>query len=165
MMCHPILGILLRVILVEGKVHMGLPVDDDVTPLWSVAFETGNVEIDRQHQRLLVDSARLKLLVESSAPWEQVTAALAALIADCSVHFRFEEELLRSTNFPRVEAHVGQHQAIEAMLQQLADMAAEPGDVTPQHGAAIATMERKIVDIIVRHDLDFKSHLLDVIGR
>jgi hemerythrin-like metal-binding protein len=143
---------------------MGSFIDEDVTPLWSVAFETGNAEIDRHHQCLLADSAQLKRLVESGAPWEDIKAALGTLIADCSAHFRFEEELLRSTNFSRLDAHIEQHQEIEVMLQQLADLAAEPGDAMPERGAVIATMERKIVDIIVRHDLDFKSHLLDVIG-
>jgi hemerythrin-like metal-binding protein len=144
---------------------MGSFVDKDLAPLWSVAFETGNAEIDRQHRSLLADSAKLKRLVESSASWDDIKAALAALIADCSAHFRFEEELLRSTSFPRLEGHIRQHHEIEAMLQQLADLAAEPGVAVTERGAAIATMERKIVDIIVRHDLDFKSHLLDVVGR
>ncbi len=140
-------------------------VDNGVTPIWSEAFETGDPEIDRQHQCLLADSARLRSLVETGAAWSAVQAALSVLITDCSAHFRFEEEMLRSTDFPRAEAHAGQHQAIEAMLQQLADMVAEPGGAEPENCRLVAAMERKIVEIIVRHDLDFKSHLLNLIGR
>lgn len=144
---------------------MTSPVGNSITLIWSEAFESGDPEIDRQHQCLLADSARLRMLVEGGAPWHDVQAALAGLIADCSAHFRFEEEMLRNTEFPRAETHVGQHQAIEAMLQQLADMVAEPGSAEPERCRLVATMERKIVEIIVRHDLDFKSHLLNLIGR
>lgn len=144
---------------------MTSPVDGGITLIWSDAFETGDPEIDRQHQCLLADSARLRTLVEGGASWNDVQAALSVLIADCSAHFRFEEEMLRNTHFPRAEAHAGQHQAIEAMLQQLADMVAEPGGAEPERCRLVATMERKIVEIIVRHDLDFKSHLLNLRGR
>ena len=144
---------------------MSSPLDNDTTLIWSEAFESGDPEIDRQHQCLLADSARLRVLVEDGAPWHDVEAALTMLIADCSAHFRFEEAMLRNTDFPRAEAHAGQHQAIEAMLQQLAEMVAEPGGATPERCRLVATVERKIVEIIVRHDLDFKSHLLNLTGR
>ncbi|MBI2256898.1 MAG: hemerythrin family protein [Proteobacteria bacterium] len=144
---------------------MGSLADNDITPIWSEAFETGDPEIDRQHQCLLVDSVRLKALVERGAPRDEVIAALTALIADCSAHFRFEEAMLRNTNFPRAEVHAGQHQAIEAMLQQLANMIADPSGTAPESDQLTITMEQKIIEIIVRHDLDFKSHLLAVHGR
>lgn len=144
---------------------MGSLVDNDIKPLWSEAFETGHPEIDRQHQRLLADGARLKRLVEITAPWDEVQAALAVLIAECSAHFRFEEEMLRDTNFPRAEAHAEQHRAIEAMLQQLADVVAESGGADADRSRLVTTMEHRIVEIIVRHDLDFKSHLLNLVGR
>lgn len=140
-------------------------VENGVTFQWSDVFETGHPEIDRQHRQLLSDSARLRSRVENGAAWNEVRSALSTLLADCSEHFRYEETVLREFEFPRAEAHAQQHWMIENILQQLANLVAAVDEGGVEERKMAMTLERKILEIIVRHDLDYKSHLLNVSGR
>lgn len=132
---------------------------------WSPIFETGNAELDAQHIRLLEDGKRLKDLVAEDGTWEEVRASLATLVKDCTDHFRYEEVILLQTQFPRYEEHVAQHHRIEDRLQELLLLVAQGDGTEPGHKARVTSLELTLVDVIVRHDLDYKSHLLDLVGR
>ncbi len=132
---------------------------------WSPIFETGNAELDTQHIRLLEDGKKLKDLVAADGKWEEVRANLATLVKDCTDHFRYEEVVLLQTHFPRYEEHVAQHCRIEERLQELLLLVAQGDGTDPGHKAHVTSLELTLVDIIVRHDLDYKSHLLDLVGR
>ncbi len=144
-----------------------MPTKEHTTPpiLWSDVFETGNADIDAQHRRLLTDSVRLQEMVETHAPWAEVLKSLDALVADCTKHFRYEEEVLQATDFPRAQFHVARHREIEAMLQDLHDIIVGLDGCNPELRELVAAFEARIIDIIVRHDLDYKSHLLNAVGR
>jgi hemerythrin-like metal-binding protein len=131
---------------------------------WSTVFETGNAALDLQHRQLIADSNRLKEKVLSGGSWSEIRAELAALIKNCAEHFRYEERVLRETDFPRHAEHVVQHQRIEAILKEFAEMVANVDGNDSEHRDLVASLELKIIEIIVRHDLDYKSHLMDQAG-
>ncbi|WP_374312218.1 bacteriohemerythrin [Dongia sp.] len=131
---------------------------------WYATFETGDAELDAQHKQLLADSGQLKDLVLSGGSWVDVRNRVDALIKDCAAHFRSEEELLQKTGFPRCAEHTAQHRRIESMLEEFAIMVARVTGEDPQHRQLAASLEMKIIDIIVRHDLDYKSHLMNLAG-
>lgn len=131
---------------------------------WFTIFETGNEDIDTQHRKLLESSSRLKELVLSGGNWSDVRACVDALIKDCTEHFHSEERLLQETGFPRYAEHAAQHRRIESMLEEFAAVVTRVDGNDPQHRELAASLQMKILDIIVRHDLDYKSHLLNLSG-
>lgn len=131
---------------------------------WSPMFETGHPELDAQHIGLLAVSKRLKDLVAGGGSWEEVRSSVAAFVLDCCNHFRFEEKILLASNFPRCEEHAAQHRRIEDKLNELSALVTEVDGSDPQHSAMVKSLELLLVDVIVRHDLDYKSHLLDAAG-
>ena len=131
---------------------------------WSAIFETGNAELDAQHIRLLENSNRLKNLVNKGGSWDEIRASVATLVADCIEHFQCEERVLLQTKSPRYKEHVAQHHRIVAKLQELAATVADVDGSDPQHRKMIDSLDLTLVDIIVSHDLDYKSHLLNEAG-
>ncbi|WP_374649842.1 bacteriohemerythrin [Dongia sp.] len=131
---------------------------------WSAAFETGNAEIDAQHMALIDGSKKLKELVRSGGDWDEVKAGLAHFTEICLRHFRYEEQILEQVGFPRYAEHVAQHHRIEVMLQEFGDMVARADGDAPEHRELVASLEIRIIDLIVRHDLDYKSHLMNIAG-
>jgi hemerythrin-like metal-binding protein len=131
---------------------------------WSAIFETGNAELDAQHIRLLEDGNRVKKLVNNGGSWDEIRTSVATFVKDCIEHFECEERVLLQTGFPRYDEHVAQHQRIIAKLLEFSSTVAEVDGSDPQHRKMIGSLELTLVDIIVRHDLDYKSHLLNEAG-
>ena len=131
---------------------------------WSPNFETGNAELDAQLIRLLAKGNELRELVDSGGSWEDVRRSVASLIKDCTEHFRYEELLLLQTRFPRYDEHVAQHRQIVEKLQELSASVADVDGSAPQQREMVSSLELTILDIIIRHDLDYKSHLLNAAG-
>ena len=57
---------------------------------WIDVFETGNVEIDAFHRRLIQDCNRLLLLVESDSAWPLIVGEARRFLEHCIEHFRAE---------------------------------------------------------------------------
>lgn len=132
---------------------------------WIDAFETGDAEIDRLHRNLVKDYNNLLTLLAHEAAWPLVVAQTKKLIIDCIEHFRVEEVILERHRFPRRESHAAQHRRIEGRLRALlARMESSDGSLA-EHRDLPASLGPVIVDIMIRHDLDFRSHLLHRRGR
>lgn len=131
---------------------------------WSPSFETGNAELDAQHIRLLAKGNEVRQLVDNGGSWKEVQRGVASLIKDCIEHFRCEELLLLQTRFPRYGEHVTQHQRIIEKLLELSTIVAGVDGSDRQHRKMISSLELTILDVIIRHDLDYKSHLLNTAG-
>ena len=131
---------------------------------WSPIFETGHAELDAQHIRLLADGNRVKSLVDNNGSWDEIRSSVATFVKDCTEHFQYEEQVLLHTGFPRYDEHVAQHQRIVKKLEELSATVAAVDGSDLQHRQMIGSLELTLVDIIVRHDLDYKSHLLHTAG-
>lgn len=132
---------------------------------WLEVLETGVAELDAWHRQLVDDCNRLLELVANRAPWIQVVAATALLAAKLMDHFRFEEEMMERSGFPRRVTHAAEHRRIESHLTELLARIREVDGSHEEHLALPIAFKPILIDVMVRHDLDYRSHLLYRSGR
>lgn len=137
----------------------------DVHLDWIEVFETGIEELDAWHRALIRQCNDLLITARGEEPWTAVIEKADSLAQSCIEHFRFEEMLMLSHDFPRAEAHREEHRRIAAKLWWLAD-AIRVSDGTGYRDRALPIeFKTVLLDVMVRHDLDYRSHLQNRIGR
>ncbi|NJM92043.1 MAG: hemerythrin family protein [Rhodospirillaceae bacterium] len=132
---------------------------------WIKAFETGSAEIDALHRELIQECNSLLLSVEGGVAWSRIVADAGRLVEGCIQHFRHEEELLAWARFPRTAEHAVEHRRIERELQGLASRMKMVDGSCEEHRAYPRELGPMLVEFIIRHDLDYRSHLLHQQGR
>jgi hemerythrin-like metal-binding protein len=132
---------------------------------WIDAFETGNAEIDALHRELVQACNGLLLLVENEADWRLIVAEARKLVERCIEHFGFEESLLENSRFPRCADHAAEHRRLERKMQDQIDRMEQADGSLREHRDIPRSFGHSLVDVIIRHDLDFRSHLLHQQGR
>jgi hemerythrin len=137
-----------------------------VAPIaWTEVLETGVPELDADHQALIGQCNTLSELMDGGAAWTAVVQAARKLTERCTEHFRGEEALLEKTEFPRRDRHKVQHREMERRFQDLVAFLAGVDGSSAEHRKAARAMRTNLVEILFRHDLDFKSHLQQAAGR
>jgi hemerythrin len=132
---------------------------------WLEILETGYPEIDGEHRVLVDQCNRLTRLIDEGAAWKEVAAASAALVRDLTAHFRSEERVLDRTVFPRLDEHKAQHDRLEEQFKRLVDFLGTVDGSQPEHWNVAKSLRSGLLDVLFRHDLDYKSHLEQVAGR
>ena len=132
---------------------------------WIKSFETGSAEIDALHQALVEECNGMLLAVENGGEWPRILAGARRLVEGCVQHFRHEEELLEGTRFPRAAEHMAEHRRIEHELQALIFRMTMVDGSLEEHLAYPRALGPMLVEVIVRHDLDYRSHLMHLQGR
>lgn len=132
---------------------------------WMDIFETGITELDDCHRSLVRDCNRLLDLVASKARWQLVVTETEKLVADCIAHFRVEESIMERTGFPRMEGHRAAHREIEEKFLGLAADARGLDGTLPAHGALVSSLGLELIELMIRHDLDYRSHFLYAQGQ
>lgn len=85
--------------------------------LWSLTYETGHPEVDRQHQRLFGMINELQAAM-SRHHGREILGPLLKDLADYTLeHFAAEEALMRASGFPDLE----RHQLLHAELARQVD--------------------------------------------
>jgi hemerythrin len=147
-------------------VGAGAMEDHQVSPIaWAEVLETGVPELDADHRALIDQCNTLTNLMESGAAWAKVVDSARELAQGCTEHFRAEEALLDETEFPRREQHKAQHRQIERRFNELVAFLATGDGSRAEHRKAARAVRATLVDILFRHDLDYKSHLQHIAGR
>jgi hemerythrin len=93
-------------------------------------------ELDAEHRNLFHLGADLQKAIEGGAPAERIGEALQGLLAAALDHFAHEERLMKSTRYPSLAWHKGQHDTVRKRAKALARRFAE-GD----RGAAQELLE------------------------
>jgi hemerythrin-like metal-binding protein len=132
---------------------------------WMEVFETGFVELDAWHRKLIEDCNYLLRVAGMDVPWLTVVARAELLVASCLDHFRFEEAIMAQNGFPRREAHIEEHRRIEQKLRAVAAAIRRADGSTSADSALPDQFQAILIDLMVRHDLDYRSHLLHQLGR
>ena len=127
---------------------------------WIEAFETGSAEIDDMHRKLVQDCNSILLLLENEAAWPLIVGETRKLVADCIAHFREEERFLQRTGFPRCADHTAAHHRLEHELNNLVVRMEEVDGSTAEHREYPKLLGPSLIELILRHDLDYKSHVL-----
>ncbi len=87
--------------------------------LWSSDYETGHLEVDRQHRRLFELVNELHDAMAKGHGREALEPALKALAAYTLEHFATEEALMREMGYPNLERHRNQHQVLASQVDEL----------------------------------------------
>jgi hemerythrin-like metal-binding protein len=132
---------------------------------WMDVLETGVAELDADHRSLIAECNSLTELMDRGGRWDAVVESVRRLALNCTQHFREEEALLERTDFPRRDRHAAQHREIERRFNELVAFLCGVDGSDPEHRNAARAVRNTLVDILFRHDLDYKSHLQHVTGR
>lgn len=113
---------------------------------WKEAFNTGNAELDREHQALFKHANTLLDTVALRRQQPLVfEAAYNALLADTAAHFAHEEALLRSLGFANLTHHAQQHQELLTRARTLHQQLQEASDETLAEGKLIRFLVFELV--------------------
>lgn len=132
---------------------------------WMEVLETGIEELDAWHRQLIRQCNDLLSAACSEAPWAMIIDKSDVLAKSCVEHFRLEEALMDSNDFPRIDAHREEHRRIAAKLWWLADTIRASDGTAYRDRALPAEFKAVLLDVMVRHDLDYLSHLQNRLGR
>jgi hemerythrin-like metal-binding protein len=141
-------------------------VEQDAAPIaWTEVLETGVHALDEDHRALIAQCNALSGLMDCGAAWSEVVDSARGLARRCVEHFRSEEAVLDETGFPRRDLHKAQHRAMERRFDDLVGLLAAADGSNAEHRKAVHSLRATLVDILFRHDLDYKSHLQHIAGR
>lgn len=85
---------------------------------WQDSYNLGDAEIDAQHQTLFALVNELLAATEKS----HLTEAMANLFKHTRDHFAHEEKIMRSMNYPDMQAHAEQHNTLLSKLGNAAEL-------------------------------------------
>lgn len=87
---------------------------------WSLNFSVNVKEIDEQHKVMISIIDRAKdMLISEDYSFNSLYDLLVELDGYMTVHFQYEEKLMREHNFPGMEDHVNQHNQFRKDMGQL----------------------------------------------
>ena len=87
---------------------------------WSKMYAVFVPDLDAEHQSIFRLAAELHQAVVGDAPADQARAILRELIASEEDHFAHEERLMRSTHYPALAWHRGQHDTVRKRVKEFA---------------------------------------------
>lgn len=130
---------------------------------WLDFLEFHHAEIDRDHREAVAEGNTLVRLIEGRDSWPDVVRLLHQARGRCQRHFGTEDRILAETRYPEHERHRSAHDAI---LREFDRILAELDRVQapePQHWALASRPRDLLVDHCLQDDLQFKSHLMDLV--
>mgnify|MGYP002368899799 FL=1 len=92
----------------------------------------GIEEIDRQHRQLFDCLERLEAWVGKGYGVAAACATMLSLQHYISRHFQYEEALLRSHAYPKLQEHIDEHRRIRAQVATYAQQVTGGGDVSSE---------------------------------
>ena len=94
--------------------HLIAGTEGDVTEVpslsWNDAFSVGNSDLDQDHKHLFKLFNDLSQAMKEGKTKQAITPILDALIDYTAVHFKREEEIMATGNFPDLASHKKLHQ-------------------------------------------------------
>lgn len=127
------------------------------TFVWSEAFAVGITTIDQQHKRLIELVNGLFEAIESGRGSDALGEVLSGVVEYTKTHFRYEESMLKSYNYPDLAAHRLVHDGLTKKVTELMDRV--------RSGAASPTIETAellkawVGDHVLKLDKQYSEHL------
>ncbi|NCC76642.1 MAG: diguanylate cyclase [Clostridia bacterium] len=112
---------------------------------WQPEWNSGNAEIDSQHQELIRIANQLLHLYLSNARPHQMKSQLELMFQHVVVHFEAEEKLLADVGYPDMPSHARIHEKLVAKLNRLYQDY-QSGDIKPS-----AFFSFVIDDVLMEH--------------
>lgn len=86
---------------------------------WHADYETGNLQVDREHQELFEIVNDLHVAVVTKQDFDTMHEILNRIAIHTVEHFHTEETLMLSVNYPDYERHIQTHDRLVNKLSQL----------------------------------------------
>lgn len=118
--------------------------------------QLGIAEIDAQHGKLVVCAERLALWESKGKGFAALLDAITALGDYALEHFTYEEEFLRSQNYPNLDQQIAEHQEFRSELSRLTERVLA-GESDSTH--LIAFVSNWITTHISDEDVAFANYL------
>ena len=112
---------------------------------WQPIWNSGNDQIDNQHQKLILIANQLLQLYLSNAKPQQLHNQLELMFQHVIVHFETEEKILADVGYPDLASHARIHEKLVAKLNRLYQDY-QAGDVKPS-----AFFSFVLDDVLVEH--------------
>lgn len=88
---------------------------------WDSKYLTGNAEVDRQHQDLFAMVNALHDAITMAQGKELIIPTIDKLAAYVAKHFKTEESLMKSKNYPHLSEHKFAHDDLARKAAELID--------------------------------------------
>lgn len=127
--------------------------------VWRKDWESGNPDIDKQHQELLDMIDHLIEISLSGKGYEETMEQVDKLLEHIAFHFDFEENVLRAVKYPEYKEHVEAHRMLVAKAMQLKD-AYRKGEVNSS-----AFFSYLVDDVILGHMTEVDTKFFGCLGQ
>lgn len=127
---------------------------------WLAAFAIDEAGIDLEHRSMIVlcnELCSLTAIDSASARQRLLDEDMAAIVAH---HFDTEEQVFDDIGYAETHFHRREHSHLRWLITPLYVPAHDNG-----FAQALLKVRTGLVEHIIRHDLGYKSHLLDRNGR
>lgn len=84
---------------------------------WKDAYDTGIREIDEQHKALFAIMLELSEQLENERPCRETATTAAAFCSGVGEHFKFEERLMETSDYPNAARHASSHTEILSRIR------------------------------------------------
>ena len=126
----------------EASSHIPLA---SVNVKWSSKWDSGDSKIDEQHKGILDMVNNFMVFSLSDSASEDAKVLIEQLISHITTHFEYEEQVLRSREYPHLAEHMEIHKGLLMKILRLKE-SCDAGDVKPS--VFIAFM---VDDVVVGH--------------
>lgn len=120
---------------------------------WDKSYETGHYDLDEQHRWLFSTAQKIRNVDPDEA--DQVIEELFKYTEE---HFKQEETLMESLDYPHMEEHLQQHEALIGRLNELTDSSKEKGETLEELISVLMDWLRKH---ILEQDVRFINYYSD----
>lgn len=97
---------------------------------WHPGFESGNVDVDREHRALFAVSNDLLNAIVNGRPKDEIDRIIGVLVKEVTSHFDHEEAIQRSIGYPQAEEHARIHRnLVDKAVKLIGDFNAGTVDV------------------------------------
>lgn len=109
---------------------------------------TGNEMIDSQHKELIDKINKLLDTCETASGKVQAIQTLGYLADYTDYHFKAEEELQETINYPGIAEHKRQHEDLRRVVAELHEMLEESEGPTDEF---VVQVQKNVIDWLYRH--------------
>lgn len=102
--------------------RFGFSMEDFCEIPWNSEWNSGEIDIDRQHRQLLQTLNHMVKIQWNHFPFEQLNSELYLLKKDLTEHFIFEEYLLQECGYPDLKNHMEMHNGIVHNMEKVLEI-------------------------------------------
>lgn len=123
---------------------------------WSTSLETGHPLVDAEHRLLVLLFRKLDVAIKTQQPGETVRDIVREVVRCVEFHFLSEENLMRETCYPGLDAHRELHAELLLELDSFVDKLAHRREFPED---LLSFLSNWLSQHIARHDQAVAQHV------